>query len=107
MPFEVYENQSRRTFWRLKADNGEIVLESGSCVDSMDASNSILSVVQAVGFENRVQRRKDPSGKDYFNILDSNSLVLATSPSYSSLSGMEWAIKKAKELAGNAPVKYL
>ncbi|WP_082025239.1 YegP family protein [Ruegeria sp. ANG-R] len=105
--FELYEDRAGQFRFRLKAENGEIILASEGYVKRTSAENGIASVKVNAPNDDRYERKKTRSGGHMFNLKASNGQVIGTSESYSNTSGRDNGIEAAKNNAPDAQVEDL
>jgi len=100
MPFEIYQNESGKHGFRLKAGNGQIILASQTYADKSGAENGVQSVISnanANAFEKKVAK----DGSHYFNLKAGNGQIIGKSQMYTTESacdnGIQSVIKNAEE----------
>ncbi len=95
--FEIYTDEKKEFRFRLKANNGEIILASEGYNGKTNCSKGIESVRKNSQDENKFERLVSKSGENYFNLKASNGQVIGTSEMYSSSSAMENGIVSVKK----------
>lgn len=100
MPFEIYQSQtSKKYHFRLKANNGQVILQS-QAYDSKDgAKKGIESVINNAGNDDRFERKTAKNGEVYFVLKAGNGQTIGKSEMYSAASGMENGIKSVRNNA--------
>jgi uncharacterized protein YegP (UPF0339 family) len=87
--FEVFEGVDDQFYFRLVANNGEIVLASEGYTRRSSAEAGIASV-KAHGIDRENYRLlENQAGDYYFNLVARNNQVIGTSEAYASLSNAE------------------
>lgn len=99
--FEVYKDKAGEFRFRLKADNGEIILVSAGYKQRVSAEKGVESVKKNSPLDERYERKETISGKPMFNLKASNGQVIGTSESYNSEAARDNGIETVKK---NAPV---
>jgi uncharacterized protein YegP (UPF0339 family) len=98
--YELFKS-SGHFYFRLKAGNGEIILQSQAYTEKSGAENGIASVAHHSPDDQYYDRKTSTSGNPYFNLKAANSQVIGTSEMYSSTSARETGISSVK---ANGPV---
>ena len=83
MPFEIYQNDSGKYGFRLKAANGQIILASQTYEDKSGAKNGVESVI-ANANESSFDKATAKDGSPYFNLKASNGQIIGKSQMYAS-----------------------
>jgi len=88
MKFEVFKSEKNQKFYfRLKANNGKIVLASQAYASKAACLNGVKSVRNNGSKNSSFESKLTPNGKLYFVLLASNKQVIGTSQHYKSKSG--------------------
>lgn len=88
--FEVYKSGSKGEFrFRLKADNGQIILSSEGYSSKAACMNGVESVKKNATDPNRFVKTTTSSGMFRFNLTAANKQVIGTSQNYKSESGCD------------------
>lgn len=92
--FELFQSESTSKFhFRMKAGNGEVILQSQAYKDKASAQNGIESVKKnAIGEEN-FEIREASNGKGYFVLKAGNGQVVGQSQQYKTASGLKNGIQ--------------
>lgn len=105
--FQIFTSKDDQFYFRLRARNGEIILQSEGYVYKQDCKNGIESVRENAPLDERYRRRTSSDGQYYFNLLAANGEIIGTSEMYTSESSRENGIRAVKEIAPTAPVEDL
>jgi uncharacterized protein YegP (UPF0339 family) len=104
--FEVYQSGKNKEFrFRLKADNGQIILSSEGYTAKASCLNGIESVKKNSADPKRFNKSKTPSNMIRFAITAANSQIIGTSQNYKSESGRDNGIESVKRNASKAEIK--
>ena len=105
--FEIYKNEKSQQFhYRLKAANGQIILEGNSYETKKDSAKAIESVLLNGNDESRYEV-KASSGKKFFVLTSSTGEVIGRSQHYKSESGLKNAIMSVGNNITNCRLKVL
>lgn len=100
MPFEIFNTESGKFAFRLKAANGQIILASQSYEGRSGAETGVVSVIENAQ-EANFEKLTAKDGSPYFNLKAGNGQIIGKSEMYTSESardnGIESVIKNAKE----------
>jgi hypothetical protein len=104
--FEVYQSGKNKEFrFRLKADNGQIILSSEGYTSKASCMNGIESVKKNAGDVKRFSKTQTPTKMFRFAITAANSQIIGTSQNYKSESGRDNGIESVKKNAAKAEIK--
>lgn len=104
--FEIYQSGKKDEFrFRLKADNGQIILSSEGYTTKASCLNGIESVKKNSGDLKRFNQTKTPTKMFRFAITAANSQIIGTSQNYKSVSGCKNGIESVKKNAAKAETK--
>jgi uncharacterized protein YegP (UPF0339 family) len=104
--FEVYQSGKNKEFrFRLKADNGQIILSSEGYTNKASCLNGIESVKKNSADPKRFTKTKTPSKMFRFSVTAANSQIVGTSQNYKSESGRDNGIESVKRNAAKAEIK--
>lgn len=106
--FELFKGEDGKSYFHLRAANGEILLGSQAYTAIGSARTGIASVL-ANGKQAASYQVFETAGGDYaFHVIASNGEVIARSESYASKSGATHAVSRLTEiLAGNVKTTEL
>jgi len=108
MPFEIFQSENTSKYhFRLKAKNGEIILQSEAYESMGSAENCVQSVMKYTKDEKNFEEKVAKDGQHYFVLKASNGEVIGKSELYKSQSGMHNGIKSVQENAKDEKVKDL
>ena len=102
--FEIKKDKSGQFRFNLKANNGQIVLNSEAYKTKAACENGIESVKKNSKSDKMFDRKKAKNGKPYFSLKASNGQVIGSSQMYSSASSMAKGIASVKKNAPKARV---
>ncbi|BES73887.1 YegP family protein (plasmid) [Marinobacter nanhaiticus D15-8W] len=104
--YEIFRSdRNSQYYFRLKASNGEPILQSEGYQSKAGAENGVQSVRQHSPSDHYYDRRTSVGGAPYFNLKASNGQVIGTSQMYSSTTGREIGISSVKTNGPTAPVE--
>jgi uncharacterized protein len=104
--FEVFQSGKNKEFrFRLKADNGQIILSSEGYKSKASCLNGIESVKKNSADPKRFNKTKTPSNMFRFVVIAANSQIIGTSQNYKSESGRDNGIESVKRNAVKAEIK--
>jgi len=104
--FEVYKSGKKEEFrFRLKADNGQIILSSEGYTTKASCLNGVESVKKNSADAKRFTKSTTPTNMFRFAITAANSQIIGTSQNYKSESGRDNGIESVKRTAPEAEIK--
>jgi len=102
----VISKDSKGEFrFKLKADNGQVILVSEGYSSRSGCDNGIDSVRTNSKIDERFEKKTSTNGKYYFNLKASNGQVIGTSEMYESTSGRDGGIASVQSNAPKATVE--
>jgi uncharacterized protein len=101
--FELYTDKAGQPRFRLKADNGRIILAGEGYGRRSSTRNGIASVRHNAPEDHRYERKHTKSGWS-FNLKAANGQVIGTSEVYDSEPARENGIASVKKAAPKASV---
>ena len=108
MPFEIFQSEKTSKYhFRLKAGNGEIILQSEAYNQKSSAENGVNSVINHSKSESNFEARKAANEKDYFVLKASNGEIIGKSQMYKTESGMQNGITSVMKNAVEGTIKDL
>lgn len=106
--FQVFKSLANSEYYyRLRAKNGEIILNGEGYKTKQGCLNGISSVKSNAPYDSRFDRRQSVNGQYYFNLKASNGEIIGRSEMYVTRSGMENGISAVKRDAPAAPIEDL
>jgi len=99
MKIEVFKTEGGHFRFRLKANNGQIILASQNYANKAGARNGAESVLKNAGNPDLYDRKEAKDGKPFFNLLAANKQTIATSQLYASKDSLEKGIKAVMKAA--------
>ena len=104
--FEVYQSGKKNEFrFRLKADNGQIILSSEGYTSKPACMNGIESVKKNSAETKRFTKTTTPGNMFRFALTAANSQIIGTSQNYKSENGRNNGIASVMKNAAKAEVK--
>lgn len=92
--FEVFQSEKTSKFhFRMKAGNGEIILQSQAYADKPGALNGIESVKKNGTSEDNFEFKEASNGKGYFTLKAGNGQIVGQSQQYKTQSGLKNGIQ--------------
>jgi len=108
MAFEIFKSEkSGKHYFRLKAKNGEIILQSEAYEAKGSAENGVASVITHAADEKNFEKRTAKDGQSYFVLKASNGEIIGKSEMYKSKQGMDNGIRSVRENSKGADTKDL
>jgi len=102
--FETYSGKDGKHYFKLKAGNGEPILQSQGYKAKADCKNGIESVRRNSQEEKRFEAKTSSNGKHYFVLKATNGQVIGTSEMYNSSASCKNGIASVTRNAPDAPV---
>ncbi len=103
--FEIYKSEKNDQFYfRLKAANGQVVLQSQGYKGKISAKNGIESVIKNSKDAKNFEKKEAANGKFYFNLKSTNQQIIGSSQMYASADGRDKGIEAVKTAADGASV---
>ncbi len=99
--FETYTDRAGQYRFRLKADNGEIILASEGNTSTAARDTGIASVRTNAPLDERYERKQTTAGFS-FDLKAANGLVIGTSEVYAEAQGRDWGVERVKVNAPDA-----
>lgn len=87
--FEIYKDKKGEFRFRLKAKNGETILQSEGYISKQGCQNAIETVKKNASDENRFEKKTAKNGQNYFVLKAGNGEVIGMSEMYQSTSGRD------------------
>jgi len=104
--FEVYQSGKKEEYrFRLKADNGQIILSSEGYTSKASCLNGIESVRKNSSDPKRFTKTTTPTNMFRFSITAANSQIIGTSQNYKSESGRNNGVESVMKNAATAETK--
>ena len=100
--FETFKGLDARFYFHLKANNGQIVLQSQAYTTKASATNGIASVKTNGAIAARFEVRAAADGQSYFVLKASNGAVIGRSEMYVSASNAQRGIESVTALLATA-----
>ncbi len=108
MSFELYQSKNNQQYYfRLKAKNGAILLQSESYSDKSSAASGIQSILGQVAQLENFELVRAKNGQRYFILKNEAGETLARSEGYNNTSGYDHGIKAVQQIAPTASIKDL
>ena len=105
MPFEIFKGKSGKFYFRLKARNGEIILQSEGYAAKAGAKGGVQSVINNASDDARFEERETKNGDPYFVLKAKNGEVIGRSEFYKTRQGMRNGMKSVRNNAKEGVVK--
>jgi len=88
--YELFQSEKTSKFhFRLKAGNGETILQSQGYKDKKGAENGIASISKNGGDEKNFEKKEASNGKFYFVLKAGNGQIIGQSQQYKTESGRD------------------
>lgn len=82
--FTIFSGKGGKTYFNLKAGNGEIILASQGYVDKSGARNGVESVKNNAADAGRFEKKVASNGKFHFSLKAGNGQIIGNSEMYES-----------------------
>jgi uncharacterized protein YegP (UPF0339 family) len=105
--YEIFQGTNQQHYFRLKASNGEIILQSEGYVSQAGAENGVDSVRRHSPFDKYYVKEESRDGQFYFVLMAENHQVIGVSQMYVSTSGRDVGIASVKANGPNAPLYFI
>jgi uncharacterized protein YegP (UPF0339 family) len=103
--FQIYTGKDDQFYFRLRAANGEIILNSEGYTAKAGCQNGISSVQENAPNDERYRRKTATNGQYYFVLVAANGETIGRSEMYTTERGREDGIEAVKKTATDAPVE--
>jgi uncharacterized protein YegP (UPF0339 family) len=99
--YELFQSDKTDKFhFRLKAGNGEIILQSQGYADRKGAENGIASVTKNGSDEANFEKKEASNGKFHFVLKAANGQIIGQSQQYKTESGRDNGIASVGKNCG-------
>jgi len=106
--FEIYKNKKSQQFhYRLKAANGQVILQGRSYETKKESARAIESVLLNGNDESRYEVKESADGEKFFILTSSTGEVIGRSQHYKSESGLKNGIMSVGNNIANCRLKVL
>lgn len=102
--FTTLEGSNGLYYFNLKADNGEIVLQSQAYSSEAAAMNATFAVVEAGVLKGSYDVNKAKDGQYYFNLKAANGEIIGTSEMYTTKSNANRGVNAVIKLLPNVNI---
>lgn len=103
--YELFRsNQNTHYYFRLKAGNGEIILQSEGYLNKSGAQNGVESVRQHSPVDRFYDRKTSTASQPYFVLKALNGQTIGKSQMYSSTYARDTGIESVKANGPGAPL---
>ena len=94
--FQIYKSPNKKFYFRLRAGNGQTVLQSQGYSSKASCTNGIKSVGRNGRSVKNFVINQAKNGKYYFNLFSGNKEVIGTSQMYKSMKSCKSGIDSIK-----------
>ncbi len=102
--FVVSKNTNGLYYFRLRANNGQLLLSSEGYVSKVGCLNGVESVKSNGRDQNRYDKRTSSNGKYYFNLKATNGQIIGTSEIFEVVTARDNAISAVQSMVTDAMV---
>lgn len=102
--FEIFLGTNSQFYFRLKASNGRIILQSEGYTTKDSCKNGISSVKNHAPFDIYYNRLVATNGQYYFTLKALNNQVIGSSETYTTVEARENGINSVKTNAPDADI---
>ena len=103
--FQIFTGKDGQIYFRLRARNGEIILQSEGYEAMAGCQNGIDSVKTNAPIDERYKRSMSIDDQYYFTLKAANHETIGMSEMYESKQGRDNGIDSVKENAPAAPIE--
>ncbi|MEM8909031.1 MAG: YegP family protein [Bacteroidota bacterium] len=104
MPFEIFQSEKNEQYYfRLKAGNGEVILQSEGYTSKADAENGVQAVLTYAPHEANYGQLPSADGQRYFVLIAANGEVIGKSEMYKAKQGLDNGIQSVITNTTNNP----
>jgi uncharacterized protein YegP (UPF0339 family) len=100
--FETFTGSDGKHYFKLKAGNGEVILQSQGYKAEDDCANGIKSVKTNCADEGRFEVKTSVDGKHFFVLTATNGQTIGKSQMYKTESGCSNGIESVRTNAADA-----
>lgn len=104
--FQIYKSSNKKFYFRLKAGNGQVILQSQGYGSKAGCKNGIKSVGKNGRSIKNFDIKQAKNGKFYFNLISGNKEVIGSSQMYMNKKNLKAGIDSVKRNA-TKPVEDL
>ncbi|MCH7886655.1 MAG: YegP family protein [Candidatus Marinimicrobia bacterium] len=105
--YQIFQGNDNQYYFRLRAENGEIILASEGYVAKDGCENGIDSVKENAPKDERYRRKDSDDEQFYFNLVAANGEIIGTSEMYTTKQARDNGIEAVKKVAPDAPTEDL
>ena len=105
--FQVFKGTNNQFYFRLKAQNGEIILVSEAYTAKQSAMDTIDSARKVGQDASRYDKRTATDGSPYFVLIANNNEIIGVSEMYSSEANRDNGIQAVMSVIGTAGLEDL
>lgn len=102
--FEIFAGKDGKFYFRLRATNGQVILQSEGYNTKTACGNGIESVRKNAASDERFDRKTSSSGQHFFSLTATNGQTIGKSQMYKSAPNREKGITAVARVAPDAPV---
>lgn len=100
--FTIFSGKGGKTYFNLKAGNGEVILASQGYVDRSGARNGVESVKNNAADAGRFEKKVASNGKFHFSLKAGNGQIIGNSEMYESEKARDAGIASVASNAAGA-----
>lgn len=100
--FTIFSGKGGKTYFNLKAGNGEVILASQGYVDKSGARNGVESVKNNAANAGRFEKKVASNGKFHFSLKAGNGQIIGNSEMYDSEKARDAGIASVTSNAASA-----
>ena len=97
--YQIFKGTNDQYYFRLRAENGEIILASEGYVSKDGCENGISSVKENATSDERYKREDSDDRQYYFNLVAANGEIIGTSEMYTTEQARDNGIEAVKRVA--------
>lgn len=105
--YEIFLATNQQYYFRLKAPNGEIILQSEGYVTRAGAENGVASSRRHSPLDQHYVKRTSQNNQYYFVLRSANNQVIGVSETYTTTSARDNGISSVKAYGPASPLFHI
>ncbi len=102
--FEMFKGNDNQHYFRLKSEDGKVLLSSEAYSQKDNATKGIESVKRNIAIAERLEKKQSEVGKHFFNVKSTNGQVVGTSAQFDTPELRDQWIEKLRKATPQAQV---
>ncbi|RUO66253.1 hypothetical protein SAMN06297229_0255 [Pseudidiomarina planktonica] len=105
--YEIFLARNTQYYFRLKAANSEVILQSEGYLSRQGAENGVRSVREHSPHDHYYSRLRSADQQHYFTLKAANNEVIGVGETYTTSSSRDDGIESVKRNGPTAPITYV